>query len=133
MERFAKSEYILDRTVNIIMLQCFKLQVALQARIVAYSDSDEEDFNLHKWQPGTESDDSGDEDKASPVDRDTATVNVKQKQLIRKPPPGNKVSIGSGPGIAAVADFCGHHVTPNLHRALVPQNAIRVSQSSCSI
>ncbi|KAL3148442.1 hypothetical protein ABBQ38_013893 [Trebouxia sp. C0009 RCD-2024] len=96
-----------------------------QARIVAYSDSDEEDFNRHKWQPGTESD-SEDEHRASPVDVDTATVNVKQKQLIRQPPPGNKVSIGSGPGIAAVADFCGHHVAPNMHKALVPQNAIRV-------
>lgn len=106
-------------------------QVALQARIVAYSDSDEEDFNLHKWPPGAESD-SEDEHRASPVDRDTATVNVKQKQLIRKPPPGNKVSIGSGPGVAAVAEFCGHHVAPNLHRAVVPENAVRVSHPCCT-
>ena len=61
------------------------------------------------------------------MDHDTATVNVKQKQLIRKPPPGSKVSIGAGPGVAAVAGFCGDHVTPKLHKVMVPQNAIRVS------
>ena len=105
-------------------------QSALQARIVAYSDSDEEDFNLHKWHPGAESD-SEEEHKASPVDHDTATVNVKQKQLIRKPPPGDTVSIGAGPGVAAVVGFCGRHLTPELLRVMVPQNAIRVSLASC--
>lgn len=114
-------------TRQLMSSKAVSCQRALQARIVAYSDSDEEDFNLHRWQPGTDSD-SEDEHKASPVDRETATVNVRQKQLIRKPPPGNKVSIGSGLGVAAVADFCGHHVAPNLHRAVVPENAVRVSQ-----
>lgn len=98
---------------------------------MAYSDSDEEDFNRHRWQPGTESD-SEDEHKVSPVDHDSATVNVKQKQLIRKPPPGSKVSIGPGPGVAAAAAFCGQHVAPKLHKVMVPQNAIRVSQPPCS-
>lgn len=98
----------------------------MQARIVAYSDSDEEDFNRNKWQAGTGSESDG-EDAASPVDHDTATVNVKQKQLIRKPPPGNTVSIGAGPGVAAVAGFCGQHITPKVNKVLVPQNAVRVS------
>ena len=99
---------------------CFNVQ----ARIVAYSDSDEEDFSRNKWQAvsGSESDEEG---SASPVDHEAATVNVKQKQLIRKPPPGNRVSIGAGP-VAAAAGFCGQYVTPKLEKVLVPQNAIRV-------
>lgn len=103
-----------------------------QARIVAYSDSDEEDFNRNRKQAATESD-SDDEHTASPVDHDTATVNVKQKQLIRRPPPGNKVSIEPGPSVAAVAGFCSQHVTPKIERILVPQTAVRVGSASITL
>ncbi|DBA92828.1 TPA: hypothetical protein ACH3X1_003011 [Trebouxia sp. C0004] len=96
-----------------------------QARIVAYSDSDEEDFNRNKWQAASASD-SEDEHRASPVDHDTATVNVKQRQLIRKPPPGTKVSIEAAPSVAAVAGFCGQHVAPKIKHILVPQTAVRI-------
>lgn len=102
----------------------------LQARIVAYSDSDEEDFNRNKWQPGSGSE-SEDEEAPSPVDHSTATVNVKQRQLIRRPPPGNKVSIEPGPSVVAMAGFFEQHVAPKIERILVPQTAVRVS-AQCS-
>lgn len=94
-----------------------------QARIVAYSDSDEEDFNKHKWHAGSGSE-SDEEHTASPVDHDTATVNVKQKQLVRKVPPGNKVSIGAH---HAFLGFLDHHIGPPLQRFLVPPNILRVT------
>ena len=103
-----------------------QLRVCLQARIVAYSDSDEEDFKPKKWQAGTGSE-SDSEDKPSPVDHNTSEVNVKQRQLIRRPPPGNKVSIEAGPSMVAVAGFCGQHVTPKVERLLVPQTVVRVT------
>ena len=97
----------------------------MQARIVAYSDSDEEDYNRNKRPAASESDNEG-EDSTSPVDHDTATVNVKHRQLIRRPPPGNKVSVEKGPTVAAVTGFCAEHVAPKIERWLAPQTAVRV-------
>ena len=94
-----------------------------QARIVAYSDSDEDDYKQHKWPTGSGSD-TEEEHRASPVDHDTATVNVKQRELIRKVPPGSKVSIGAH---HAFLGFLDHHVGPPLQRFMVPPNIMRVS------
>lgn len=98
------------------------MPISMQARIVAYSDSDEDDFNKNRWHAASASD-TDEEHKASPVDHDTSTVNVKQRQLIRKVPAGNKVSIGAH---HAFLGFLDQHMGPPLQRFFVPQNVLRV-------
>ena len=94
----------------------------LQARIVAYSDSDEEDFNKHHRTVPAPSGEEG----AAEASAEEEAAEGSSVVRVRRPAPGSVVRIGRNGAFAAAQSS----LVPAAQAALAqltPQNAVRVS------
>ena len=100
----------------------------MQARIVAYSDSDEEDFNRHhRTVPAP----SGGEEAAEASAEEEAGEGGGAVR-VRRPAPGSVVRIGRN-GALAAAQSSLVPATQAALAQLTPQNAVRVSLVSLDL